>query len=97
MEYKNEQAGVSFSVPDKITVRQQMAYHSRAALAADQELFIQLWLAARTVIQDWKCETVPLDIDIDTATDPQATLVLMWAGSRVSEYINKLETIAKNS
>lgn len=30
MEYKNEQLGVSFSVPDSITVRQQLAYYSDA-------------------------------------------------------------------
>ena len=99
MEYKNDKLGVSFTVPDTITVREQMAYHSRTVSydGTNDDLFARSWEAARPLVQDWKCEGVPLDVNIDTETNPRVVPVLMWAGMRVREHINGLEQIAKNS
>jgi hypothetical protein len=97
MEYKNEQLGASFTVPDKITVRQQLAYYSEAALAFGDEFFIRLWKGATALIQDWQCADVPLTTDIETDTNPKAASVMIWAGMRVKEHIDRLETVPKNS
>ena len=96
MEYKNEQLGASFTVPDRITVRQQLGYYSEAALATGDELFTRLWLGARTLIQDWQCEGVPLETDIETDTNPKAASVMIWAAMRVKEHIDRLESVPKN-
>ena len=97
MEYKNEQFGLSFSVPDKVTVRQQLAFYSEAARASGDELFERMWLGARTVIQDWKCTAMPdLNANIDELTDPDAAGAIVWASMRVKEHMDGLENIPKN-
>ena len=97
MEYKNEEYKTSFTVPDRVTVRAQMAYYSESARAGGDELFMRLWFGARTLIQNWQSELLPdLHTDLETVTDPTVTAVLMWAAMRVQEHINKLETLPKN-
>ena len=97
MEYKNESLGVSFSVPDTVTVRQQLAYYSEAAMAFGEDLFPRLWAGARTLIRDWQCEAVPLNVDIDADTNPKAGPVMIWASLRVKEHVDKLGNVEKNS
>ena len=97
MEFKNEQLGASFKLPERITVRQQLAYYSEAALAFGDEFLVRLWKGARTLIQDWQCEGVPLDIDIETDTNPKAASVMIWAAMRVKNYMDSLDELPKNS
>lgn len=97
MEYKDEKRNISFMVPDKVTVRQQLAYYSGAALASGEDLFERLWFGARAVIQNWQCQTVPdIGVDLDDLTDPAATDCLIWAAMRVREHMEKLEAVPKN-
>jgi hypothetical protein len=95
MEYKNENLGVSFSLPETVTVRQQLAYYSEAALAFGDDLFPRLWAGAKTLIQNWQCEDVPLDTDLDASSNPKAAPVMIWAGMRVRDFIDGLEKVEK--
>jgi hypothetical protein len=98
-EFKNDKLGISFKVPDRPTVRQQLAYFSEAGAAAGREMFARLWLGALTLVADWKCEFMPKPekVDIDEATDPRVTEAILWAGIRVERHMNSLEELPKVS
>lgn len=96
IEKKNESLGASFQIPDRVTVRMQLAYFSEAALARGEELFVRLWEAAKAIIAEWKCEGIPLDVDLDEATDPRATEVILWASTEVKAHMDSLERVPKN-
>lgn len=98
MEKKNEALGVSFTLPDRVTVRMQLNYSSLAVTAYGQELFERFWNAARTVVQDWKCELVPdIDkLDLDAVDDPKIAEIVRWTGWEVKQYMDALENIPKN-
>lgn len=97
MEYKNEDLGVSFRVPDRVTVRQQMTYYSQAATGGS-DFFLRYWYGARAIVENWQYEKMPdIMTDLDTLTDPAVSNVLIWASMRVKEYIEGLEDVPKNS
>lgn len=88
----------TFSVPDQITVRQQLAYFSEAAGARGKEWIERLWAGALTLIQDWKSEALPDPrVDLDATTDPAHTSLIIWAAFRVKAHVDALETVPKAS
>lgn len=97
-EFKNESLGLSFTLPDKPTVRQQMTYMSEAAFAFGKQRFEQYWLGAVAIVQDWKCDLVPdpARLNLDEATDPRVADIVMWVGWEVKEYITRLDNVPKN-
>lgn len=101
MEYKNDRLGVAFTLPDKITVRQQLQYDSTrdgpALFDLQTSMYERLWNAAKTLIQDWQCETVSLDTDLGDAASSKAARVIEWAGRAVFSHMLKLDTPEKNS
>ena len=95
---ENDLAPCKITVPDKVTVKQQLEYFSVAGGLAGNEYWLRLWEAAKTIIQDWECELMPdVDTDLDTLTNPLVTGVLIWAGIQVSDHINSLQVVSKNS
>lgn len=98
MEFKNEKLGASFSLPDKITVRMQLTYISRAALAQGTQFFEKCWEAAAEIMNDWKCEALPdpRKLDLDEVADPKVTETVIWAGMAVKEVMDNLDRIPKN-
>jgi hypothetical protein len=96
MEYKNEELKARFVVPDKITVRTQLAYYSEISLGTSSTHVEKLWNGARLLIQDWECPAFPLDTDLDKVDDPKIAEVIMWAALEVKKHVNNLETIPKN-
>ena len=98
IEKKNERLGVSFQLPDRVTVRQQLAYYSGAGLAVGDELFERYWQGAKAIITDWKCEALPdIHADLGSLTDPKATDVILWAGMEVKRHMESLDSVPKNS
>lgn len=98
MNFDNDKLGVHFTLPDKVTVRDQLAYFSNAGLAHGKQLFERFWLGAVSIIQNWKCDLIP-DIekfDLDAATDPNITNIVIWVGMRVKEHMDSLDDIPKN-
>ncbi len=97
MEYKNDRLSARFVVPDKITVRQQLAFFSMATSVLSPDLVEKLWNAARVLITEWECPALPdMNTDLNECFDPQATDVIIWAALEVKAHINNLETIPKN-
>lgn len=87
-----------FTVPDKITVKQQLEYFSVAGGLSGNEYWFRMWEAAKLFIQDWEFDLMPdVDTDLDTLTDPQVSHAVVWAGMQVSNHIDSLQAISKNS
>lgn len=97
-EFKNEKLNISFTLPEKITVRQQLNYFSEVAFAFGKERFEMFWLGAIAILQDWKCDLIPSigDFNLDEATDPKVTEVVMWTGWEVKKFIDSLDSVPKN-
>jgi len=96
MEITRQNPSARFTVPDKITVRQQLAYFS-ASVAPDRAMLERYWLAAIPLINDWQCGILPdINTDLDSITDPHATQVIIWAGLEVKKHIDMLGEVSKN-
>ena len=96
-EFKNDELGVSFTVPDRLTVRQQLAYFSQAGLAQRKEFIERLWLGAKNIIEDWKCDLIPdIEFDLEKNTNTRVTQVIIWASLEVKKHFDALDDIPKN-
>lgn len=95
MQFKKD--GIEFHIPDRPTVRQQLAYIS-ATTGTDPEYHLErLWNGAKALIENWQCELFKFDVDLDTVDNPKITELMLWAAIQVRGYINKLEETPKNS
>lgn len=101
MDFENKDLGVSFSIPEPVTVRAQMAYDSArdesGFLGKDVPLYERLWEAGKAVIQKWECPCLKLDTSLDDVTDPRAAKVIEWAGLAVFTFMLSLANVPKNS
>lgn len=97
MEYKNEKLGVRLVVPDKITVRQQLAYISESIATDDSDKAEASWRAACGLITEWECPGFMLTTSLDEVTDPLVTEAIVWAFTTVRNHVSNLENLPKNS
>jgi len=87
-----------FCVPAHPTVKQQLEYYSRYADSRSDPMYLRLWHAAQTLIDEWDCAALPdRKIALDTITNPEATTVIMWAGNAVIQYMGNLDALPKVS
>ena len=98
MEYKNDRLGVSFTLPDRPTVREQMRYFSTVRFTANPDRLECQWAAATALIREWKCARLPVleAIDLDALTDPTDLNILVWASTQTVILMNDLEDVPKN-
>ena len=97
-EFTNADFGAKFRVPDRPTVRQQLAYFSEAGMARGKEMFERLWLGALALAEGWECELLPdPKANLDELTDPKIVQLLLWAGLVVEAHMNRLEEVPKAS
>ena len=76
MLFERTNPDCKFTVPDKITVRMQMAYFSMATIERNPEMWERMWNATRELIQDWTCPLMAnKDMDLDEITNPQITQI----------------------
>lgn len=96
-ERSNEALGVSFRLPDRLTVRQQLAYYSARLADGQGDQFAALWRGALALVEDWRCESLPdpRGADLDALYDPRITGVVLWTGTTVSAYVRELEAVPK--
>lgn len=98
MEFKSKQHKCKFTIPEKITVRQQLEYFSAIGGVWDKNTLTRWWIGATQLIQAWECKTMPdFNVDIDEVSDPAITDIIVWAGTAVRGHINSLDEIPKNS
>ena len=91
---------VKFSLPDTITVRQQLAYYSACSGFEDYEKIERWWAGARDLIEpgSWSCDVIPdpKTLELDSVTDPRITDVIIWASVQVRSHVGNLGTVPKN-
>lgn len=96
-QFENETLGARFTVPDAITVRQQLAYFSARQAGAGADTFETHWRAAIPLLKDWQCEWLPDPaVDLGSLTDPRAAKAILWATARVASHLATLEAVPKN-
>lgn len=97
MEFKKETpVPVRFTIPDKVTVRQQMAYLSEAS-ASSRPHIERLWIGAVAMIEEWECSLFQKGVNLDEVTDPRVTDVMVWVAIQVRNHMNGLDEVPKNS
>ena len=96
--FTNERIGVSFELPERLSVRAQLHFRIAVAAADDTNWLIRYWQAALPLLSNWQCEALPdpAALDIDTADDPALTNIVQWTANTVAGFMLQLETPAKN-
>lgn len=59
MEFKVKELGLKFSIPDRPTVAQQLAYSGQIFATRDADIFWRNWMAATALITEWECKAIP--------------------------------------
>lgn len=96
MEFKNDDC--TFTIPDRPTVRQQLAWFSAVSGHDQNDLMERYWDGAKALIQKWECAALPdYKVDIDTIDKPTQTAVMIWAGMQVLNFMRALEDVPKNA
>lgn len=97
MEFtRDEPVKIRFTITDRPTVRQQMAYYSEATGTLRESHLERLWLGARSLIKEWECELFKHDVDLDSVDDPRIMEIMLWAAVKVRDHLNELDKIPKN-
>ena len=99
-KYENEVLGLSFTLPESLTVRQQLAFRERLFTSIGElDMYSRYWEAARPLIEDWDCELVPdpTAVDLDTETDGRIADIVNWVANMVAGHMNALDDVPKNS
>jgi len=99
MEYKNDALEVSFSLPDAITVRQQLNIKSRMVMMFDiDDYYMIFWNSLLPVIENWKCKTIPdpKELDMNESTDPKVARIVVWVCTEANRWFTGLESVEKN-
>lgn len=96
MEYKTE--GCSLTLPDTVTVREQLRYASAVSFEFDnKEKILAWWEGAKLIIDKWECEAIPdyKNFDIDTSEDPDHANIIAWAASTCFNHMMRLRNVPK--
>ena len=98
-EYENKQLGVCFSLPDKLTVREQLAYREQVLLNIDDNAYIRNWIAGIPLLKEWQCEAIPEPeaFDFDSETDMRKADIVNFVANTVAGHMLTLEDVPKNS
>ena len=90
--------GCKFTVPDKPSVWQVVAYDSARLEHYGQPDLLVLWEMAKTLIQDWASEALPdFKVDLQKVEDVRAASLIEWASLEVSIWRRRLDDVPKNS
>lgn len=99
-EYTVESIGLRLTVPDRLTVRQQLEYRGLVAMSNRREMYPRFWDGARHLIDEWECEKMPdKNVNLDEVDDPEVADIIFTACNLVNGHLNKLEqeAVPKNS
>jgi hypothetical protein len=92
----DDELGYSLRVAERLSVAKQLRWWSAIQKTGDRaDVFDRYWIAARELIEDWKCETLALDTDLDKITDPAAAKIIMRVGLAVYTHVLALEAVPK--
>lgn len=90
-----------FDMPDKLTVRQQLAIRNRImrSQVGGADLIPLWWEIGKELMTGWSSDSVPdpTAVDLDTETDPDVANVVWEAALMVANWFNHLGDVEKNS
>lgn len=88
----------SFTLPDDITVEKQLEYISIVTAFSKKDRMKNYWIAAKELIEDWKCKLIPdlNEFDLAESTNPTHAQIVTWVGMKVYIHVNSLDDISKN-
>lgn len=101
-EFENERLGVKMVLPDKLTIRQNLAFRSAAAISfGTPKLFEAYWEATVPIIEEWECELIPdpAMVNLDDADDPDGARkasIMQWTGNTAVGHIGAIGAVPKN-
>ena len=95
-KFKSEHA--SFSIPDHITVEKQLEYVSIVTSFKKKDRMKNYWIAAKGLVEDWKCKLIPdiNEFDLAESTNPTHASIVSWVGMKVYIHLNSLDNVSKN-
>ena len=96
MHIENTELQLSFVLPDRLTVRDVLRYDGAVETLVGAELYERLWAGVRALVQEWQCERIALDANLDDVTDLGAVDVIKWAGLAVFSHVQAAKAIPKN-
>ena len=96
-EFSNKERGVRFTLPDKITVRDQLHYYGVMAESLTLDTYERYWEAAKLLIENWECKRLPdLQTDLGETDDPKITTIVLWTRTQVLTHMGDLGAVSKN-
>ena len=97
MEYRDDELGTHFELPDKPTVRQFLAFDSAVELNRSLSMYERLWIGVVAVAQGWESQHVSLEDGLNTAPSATAIEVIKWAGLVAYSHFQGVREVPKNS
>lgn len=96
-EFDHSELGFKYSIPDKITVRQQLEYASIAGWQQAEDKIFKLWDAAKRLITTWESDLVPdvKKLDVDTETNPKVAAMITVVATDVWSHMLSLDRTEK--
>lgn len=94
MKYENETLGVSFELPDDMTVREQLAFRERVFLApGDTDTYSRYWAGVLPLLSNWECEAMPDPeaLDLDTETRVKVANIVNWVANTAAGHFTELD------
>lgn len=96
---EHEGLKVSYTLPVPFTLGDVEKWEAARAKAIRDGAMTVLsirWMAARAVIEEWECETLPdLNLETDTISGEQLR-VIAWVGLKIENFVLDLTRIPKN-
>lgn len=98
-EFKNEEVGIRFTIPERPTVKQQLIYTGACTSLMEEEWFIKRWNGAKSLIVDWECDALSdyKSIDLEKETNPKIAEIISWVSLQTMIFMSQLEDVPKNS
>lgn len=93
-----EQTGATFTLPDSLTIRQQLKIKQQLLQNFnDGQTLATWWEIGKGLFTDWKSELVPdpAAVDLDAETDPRVANIVMDAAFAVSNWFAGLGNVEK--
>lgn len=95
--YSSDDLGVSFSLPERLTVRAGLDLRARLADSANDNAYIRWWLAAVPLLEDWDCPDLPDPAALDVDTDATWHLldIVQYVANQTASHMLELESVPK--
>ena len=87
-----------FTIPDRPTVGQQLAYYSLYRKPFTEGWIEAQWKALVAILTDWKVPNLPdPHVDLETVEDPEVAQIIIWVVTNAMEHMAGLDNIPKDN